>query len=274
VLAAIPYRSFPEIELGPLTLRTFGLMFALGVVAGSSILARLGERAGVPRDETIGLATRMVVAGVIGSRLTWVLTHLDSVDSPLDVIAVWEGGLQYSGGFLAALAVGWPTFRHWDRLTQGRMLDFACLGLTVGIILGRVGCYSVGEHLGGPTSFFLGTRYDGGVMREGPPLVGEVIHNTALYEGLHLIVLAALLWWLVRRGTTPSVAAGAFGVWYSVGRFGTDFLRSYDELFLGLTGAQWTCFFVVALGLYLLVRVRPRMAARVVAEARLTSVTA
>ncbi|MDQ3147608.1 MAG: prolipoprotein diacylglyceryl transferase [Actinomycetota bacterium] len=262
VLAAIPYETFSEIELGPITLRTFGLMFALGVVVGVSVVARLGERIGVSRDDTVSLATKMVIAGVIGARITWVLTHLSSVDSPLDVIAVWEGGLQYSGGFLAALAIGWPTFRHWDRLTQGRMLDYATLGLTVGIILGRVGCYSVGEHLGGTTTFFLGTRYEGGTTREGPLLVGEVIHNTALYEGLHLIVLALVLFWVIKRGSTPGVAAGVFGIWYSLGRFGTDFLRSYDELVLGLTGAQWTCFFVVALALYILIRVRPRMAAR------------
>jgi len=265
-LAAIPYTTFPDIGLGPLTLRTFGLMFAIGVVIGVTIVAKWGERYGVVSDETVGLGVRMVVAGVIGSRLTWVLTHLSSIDSPLDVIAIWEGGLQYSGGFVAALIVGWPTFRHWDTLKKGRMLDAACLGLTVGIILGRVGCYSVGEHFGGTTTFFLGTRYEGGATRE-PALLGETIHNTALYEDLHLPLLALLLWFLMRRRITPSTAAGIFGIWYSLGRFGTDFLRAYDETFAGLTGAQWTCLGIFALASYILIRVRPRMARRVEAEA-------
>ena len=268
VFAAIPYTTFPEIDLGPFGLRTFGLMFALGVVVGVSLVVRWGERYGVSGDEVVSLGTRMVVAGVIGSRITWVLTNLDQVDSLYDAVAIWHGGLQYSGGFLAALIVGWPTFRHWPILTKGRMLDAACLGLTVGIAIGRIGCYSVGEHLGGPTSFFLATRYDGGVTREGPLVLGQAIHNTALYEGLHLPFLALLLWWLMRRRATPGTAAGVFGLWYSAGRFSTDFLRSYDETVLGLTGAQWTCLVVVLpLAVYLLVRVRPRMAARVRAEA-------
>jgi phosphatidylglycerol---prolipoprotein diacylglyceryl transferase len=266
-LAAIPYTTFPEIDLGPISLRTFGLMFALGVVAGVAAAVRWGERYGVSGDEIVSLATRMVIAGVIGSRITWVLTNLDAVDSPWDAIAIWEGGLQYSGGFVAALIVGYPTFRHWGILTKGRMLDAACLGLTIGIILGRVGCYSVGEHFGGTTSFFLATRYDGGVTRE-PAVVGEVIHNTALYEGLLLIPLAFVLWWLMRRRAAPGTAAGVFGIWYATSRFGLDFLRVNDETVLGLTGAQWTCLVVVIpLAIYVLWRVRPRMAARVALEA-------
>lgn len=267
VLAAIPYTTFPEIDLGPVTLRTFGLMFALGVVLGVGTVVRWGERYGVDGDEVVSLGTKMVLAGVVGSRITWVLTNLDAVDSPLDVIAIWEGGLQYSGGFVAALIVGWPTFRHWGILTKGRMIDAACLGLTVGIVLGRVGCYSVGEHFGGTTSFFLATRYNGGSTRE-PAVLGEAIHNTALYEGLHLPLLILLLWWLMHRRVTPGTAAGVFGIWYATGRFGTDFLRSYDDTVAGLTGAQWTCLVVVVpLALYLLVRVRPRMAQRVREEA-------
>jgi phosphatidylglycerol---prolipoprotein diacylglyceryl transferase len=265
-LAAIPYTTFPEIDLGPFTLRTFGLMFALGVVAGVAAAVRWGERYGVSGDEIVSLATRMVVAGVIGSRITWVLTNLDSVDSFWEAFAIWEGGLQYSGGFVAALIVGYPTFRHWSTLTKGRMLDAACLGLTIGIVIGRIGCYSVGEHFGGTTSFFLGTRYEGGVTRE-PVALGQVIHNTALYEGLLLIPLAALLWWLMRRGAAPGTAAGVFGIWYSVCRFSLDFLRVNDETVLGLTGAQWTCLVIVLpLAIYVLLKVRPRMAARVALE--------
>ena len=265
-LAAIPYTTFPQIDLGPFSIRTFGLMFALGVVAGVAIAVRFGERYGVSGDEIVSLATRMVIAGVIGSRITWVLTNLDSLDSPWDAFAIWQGGLQYSGGFVFALIVGYPTFRHWSTLTKGRMLDAACLGLTVGIIIGRVGCYSVGEHFGGTTTFFLATRYDGGVTRE-PVAVGEVIHNTALYEAVLLVPLAGLLYWLMRRGAAPGTAAGVFGIWYAVCRFSLDFLRVNDEVVLGLTGAQWTCLLLVfPLAIYVLVRVRPRMAARVTLE--------
>jgi phosphatidylglycerol---prolipoprotein diacylglyceryl transferase len=261
VLAAIPYTTFPEIDLGIFSLRTFGLLVALGVVVGAVVASRWGERWGVPADDTISVATRMVLAGVVGARLTWVLTHLDQIDSPVDVIAVWEGGLQFSGGFIAAVLVGLPTFRRWSRVTRWRMLDGMAWGLAIGLAVGRIGCYSVGEHLGGTTRFFLGTRYDGGSTREGPPQVGEVIHNTSLYELVHLVALFGVLWWvLTRRRASPGTGIGIFLVWYGIGRFGTDFLRAYDDTVLGLTGAQWMCLALVPIGIWVLARVRPSLA--------------
>lgn len=260
MLAAIPYTTFPQIDLGFASIRTFGLMVALGVMVGAMIASRLGERWGVPKDDTIALATRLVVAGVIGSRVTWVLTHLDQIESPVDVVAVWEGGLQFSGGFIAAIIVGLPTFRKWSRPTRWRMLDSLALGLAVGLAFGRVGCYAVGEHLGGPTGFFLGTRYDGGDTREGPPAVGTVIHNTSLYELLFLLVIAALLWWILRQKPVAGSMIGWFCVLYAVGRFSTDFLREYDDTVAGLTGAQWMCVALFPAGLYILARVRRSLA--------------
>lgn len=260
MLAAIPYTTFPEIDLGPFSIRTFGLMVALGVMVGAMIASRIGERWGVPADDTIGLATRLVVAGVIGARLTWVLTHLDQIDSAVDVVAVWEGGLQFSGGFIAGVLVGIPTFRKWSRLTRWRMLDGFALGLAVGLAFGRVGCYAVGEHLGGPTSFFLGSRYDGGSTREGPPAIGQVIHNTSLYEGLYLLVIAALLWWILRQRPVPSSLIGWYCLLYGAARFSSDFLRTYDDTVLGLTGAQWLMLVLIGAGLVILTRVRRSLA--------------
>jgi phosphatidylglycerol---prolipoprotein diacylglyceryl transferase len=262
VLAAIPYTTFPKIDLGPFSLRTFGVMVALGVLVGAWLAARWTERFGVSVDEMTSLATRMVVAGVIGARITWVLSHLSELDGPLDAVAVWKGGLQFSGGFLAAVAIGLPTFRKWDRITRWRVLDGLAFGLTAGLAFGRVGCYSVGEHFGSATGFFLGTRYEGGSTREGPIAVGTVIHNTSLYELIHLVVLAGILWWLLyRRKASPGTAMGVFALWYGVARLSTDFLRAYDDTVLGLTGAQWMCVGLIPVSLWILFRVRPAVAA-------------
>jgi phosphatidylglycerol---prolipoprotein diacylglyceryl transferase len=272
VLAGIPYQTFPDFEVGPLTIRTFGLMVGLGVVLGAWVAARDIERWGVRREDTYQLATRMVVAGLVGARLTWVLSHLDEIDSPVDVIAVWDGGIQFSGGFIAAVIVGFPTFRRWDPKLRWRSLDGYALGLTIGLAIGRIGCYAVGEHFGRTTDFFLGTTYEGGDTQESAigdvPLVeGMTFHNTALYELTHLLVLFAVMLALRARagsrGRTllPGTIMGLFVLWYGVGRFVTDLVRVNDETVLGLTGAQWMSVVLVPVGAWVLLRVRHRAGA-------------
>lgn len=274
MLAAIPYTTFPDISVGPLTIRTFGLMVGIGVLIGAWIAARyIEQRTDIPREETYRMATRLVVAGVIGARLTFVLSHLEQMDSPVDVIAVWEGGLQFSGGFLGAIVFGIPFFRRWDRRTRWIALDGYAYGLSLGLAIGRIGCYSVGEHFGSTTSFFLGTRYDGGSTREGlgtlfPTAgdfqangVGTVFHHTALYEFGYLLVLFVVLGVLVRRNVAPATLMGVFCAFYGTSRFLSDFLRVNDETVGGLTGAQYLMAAIALASIWIFVKVRPTLAA-------------
>ena len=273
MFAGIPYETFPQFDIGPLTIRTFGTMVGLGVLLGAWVAARDLERWGVHREDTYRLATRMVVAGIIGSRVSWVLTHLDRIDSPIDVIAVWEGGIQFSGGFIAAILFGLPAFRRMAPVLRWRVLDGYAFGLTIGLAIGRIGCYSVGEHFGRTTDFFLGTTYEGGSTQEDfigdEPLVeGMTFHNTSLYELIHLLVLFGLMaWWRQRahrRGEVlePGTIMGLFVLWYGVARFATDLLRVNDDTTLGLTGAQWMSVVLIGVGVWVLARLRHRLAER------------
>jgi phosphatidylglycerol:prolipoprotein diacylglycerol transferase len=287
LLAAIPYSSFPDI--GPF--KTFGLAVGLGVLIGAVVAAHYCERWGVSRDTSYTLATKLVLAGVIGARLTWDITHWNEISSPLDLIAVWNGGLQFSGGFIFAVLAGIPTFRKWDRLTRWHVIDGYSMGLAIGLAFGRIGCTSVGEHFGNQTDFFLATRYDGGVVREPvlyehatianpvkghthpiPLVKGMVFHNTAIYELIFLLVLFAILWVVLHK--KPAVAAGTgigiFCLYYGFARFGTDLLRVNDKLKFGLTGAQWMCIVLIPAALWILFKVRPataKLAAQAAAEA-------
>jgi len=269
VLTAIPYTTFPTIDLGPLSLRTFGLVVAVGVLIGAWLAARYGEEHGIPRDTTYSLAMRMVIFGVIGSRITWVLSHLDDLDSPLDAIAIWKGGLQFSGGFVFAVIAGYPVYRHWNRLTRWHSLDGYAYGLSIGLGIGRIGCYSVGEHFGSRTSFPLAVRYDGGSVREDflgavPLTKGMVFHQTALYELFYMLVLFAVLTYLLhlrKQRPGPGVAMAIFCGFYGVARFASDSLRVNDERALGLTGAQYLCLALLPTSAWIWFRVRKQLAA-------------
>jgi phosphatidylglycerol:prolipoprotein diacylglycerol transferase len=270
VLAVIPYTTFPDIELGPLTLRTFGLMVALGVLLGARVGSDYGERFGVNREDTYRTGTLMVLAGIIGSRLTYVATHTEDVHDFVDVIAIWRGGIQFSGGFIAALIVGIPMFRKWNRVQRWHVLNGYAWGLTLGVGIGRIGCYAVGEHFGRQSDFFLATRWDGGDTREqtlGDTLLvkGMSFHNTALYEMLTFFLLFAVMGviiWRARhkgREVLPGTLVALFLIYAGIVRFLLDTLRVNDERFGGMTGAQWMSLVMVPYGIYVLWKVRPAL---------------
>jgi phosphatidylglycerol:prolipoprotein diacylglycerol transferase len=247
--AGIPFPTYPAIEIGPMRLMTFGLFVALGVIVGIYVAARRNERFGIKRSETERVGLILVGLGFVGARVLWVVTHWEQIRSPIDVIAVWDGGLQFSGGFITAILVAPLVTRKWPKDRRWELLDGAVLGLAVGQAIGRLGCVAVGEHLGGPTDFFLGWTYTGGAVIEGPLEVGVTYHNAALYEIFWLIPIIAVLYILDRRGAPSGIMTGTFAVLYGVGRFLTDFVRINDERLFGLTGAQYMTIVLTAFGI-------------------------
>jgi phosphatidylglycerol:prolipoprotein diacylglycerol transferase len=258
MLAAIPFRTFPQVTIGPLTIRTFGVFVAIGILVGVAVFLRYARDRDLDADLLSRLAWWVIVLGIVGSRLLFVLTHWSEFsDDPLSAFAIWEGGLQFSGAFLISIVViVWFTRRH-PEMPGLVVSDGIVYGLAPGLAIGRLGCMAVGEHLGTATSFPLAWKYLGGETRE--PIdggVGGIIHNTAMYELFLLLPLVALLWWLQRRRVAPGWLTVTFLLWYGVQRFLTDFLRAYDETVAGLTGAQYLCIGMVAGGLLLAARLR------------------
>ena len=255
MIATIPYTTFPQIDLGPVNLRTFGAMSALGVVVGIHLLVRHVRRYGFDEERVMSLAVRLVLFGFVGARVTYVLTHLDEMESVIDPIAVWNGGLQFSGGFIFAVAyLLWWLRKHRD-VPRFPLADGFAYGLTGGLFFGRVGCYSVGEHFGRSSDFFLATEYRGGDTVE-PAVVGESFHQTALYEGLGLVVLFVVLTVLRRRDPRPGTLLAVFCLWYGLQRFLTDSLRAFDDRTFGMTGAQMLMIIVFGFGVFLSLRLR------------------
>jgi phosphatidylglycerol:prolipoprotein diacylglycerol transferase len=259
VPAGIPYTSFPEIPLGPITLQTFGLCVALGVILGAWLTVRRNRRLGIGVDQSERIIILLVVAGLVGARLLWVITSWDEIESPIDVIAVWNGGLQFSGGFIAALLLAPILTRSLTPDQRWQMIDGAALGLALGLAIGRIGCYAVGEHLGGPTSFPLGINYRGGQVVEGPLEVGVSYWSTPVLEFIYVLVILAVMLWVDRKGTAGAgTIAGIFCILYAIFRFASDFLRINDETLYGLTGAQYMTIALLVVGAWFLRTARRR----------------
>ena len=135
---------YPEINLGPLTLQTFGLMFALAFLAAGALIAkRLGE-IGKPVDWAYEMGFSALVGGVVGSRLYFIVQNYDSVkDDLLGNLFSGSGLVWYGGAIGGALAVLlWAWYRDFLRLA---LLDLAAPALALGYAIGRVGCQLSGD---------------------------------------------------------------------------------------------------------------------------------
>lgn len=260
--------------VGGYTVSSFGVMLYLAFVAGGIVLHLELNRKGLKGEKAWDLVIWMLVGGLAGAKLYWVVAHLPRfARDPAGTLFSGEGLTWYGGFFLGAVAF-WLGTKIAD-LPLDRTLDAAAPGLPLAIALGRVGCFLAGDDYGRPTDSPLGvafpnghppTRVDVLESRFGvevdPALVerfGDVVpvHPTQLYEvGLSLAVFATVL--ALRKH--PHRAGWLFAVWaglYGVQRFLVEILRAKDDrIFLGLSVAQVLSLGMIAVGVYAAGRLR------------------
>jgi prolipoprotein diacylglyceryl transferase len=225
LLGSIPSPPFEGIELGPLTVRAYGLMFLLGLLAAVTITARRWERRGGDRALVYEVAVWAFPAGLVGGRLYHVVTSWSEVpDHWWGPFALWEGGLGIWGGIALGTLVGIIVLRR-RKADVAAFLDAAAPGLLVGQSIGRIGNYFNQELFGGPTSLPWGLTIDP-ANRPDAYARFTTFHPTFLYEIAWNLALGAALVWL---GNHRRVAApGLFALYvagYSLGRIGAELLR-------------------------------------------------
>ncbi|MFM7535210.1 MAG: prolipoprotein diacylglyceryl transferase [Acidimicrobiales bacterium] len=241
VLASIPSPSSGAISIGPLQLRAYGLMIALGVVAAVWLTGRRLEAKGVgAREDAAAIAMWGVPAGVIGARLYHVVTDLDRFrDDPLKAFRLWEGGLGIWGGIAAGVVAGvWAARRRGITMTDA--MGAAAPALPLAQAIGRLGNWWNQELFGGPTDLPWGLEID---PAKRPAAYADVatFHPTFLYEGLWNLALCALLIWVDRRwAPRPARLFALYVAGYTFGRFWIERLRiDPATTVLGLRINEW-----------------------------------
>ncbi|MEO0493609.1 MAG: prolipoprotein diacylglyceryl transferase, partial [Actinomycetota bacterium] len=183
MLASIPSPSESVIELGPLTLRAYGLMIGFGVIAAVLLAQKRWSARGGDADDISTIALWAVPAGLVGARAYHVLTDWRFDEGWAEPFKIWEGGLGIPGGMAAGVLVGlWVIRRNgWD---QAKLLDAIVPSLPLAQAIGRWGNYFNQELFGGPSDLPWAVEIDPDIAAEaGHPGV-ETFHPTFLYESL------------------------------------------------------------------------------------------
>ena len=212
IFASFPSPPSEAIELGPLTLRAYGLAIALGVLAGVWLAQRRWVAVGGDPDDISRIAMWAVPAGLIGARLYHVVTDWRFDEGIAEPFKLWEGGLGIPGGMAAGiLAALWIIRREgWNRTS---LLDAAVPSLPLAQAIGRIGNWFNQELFGGPTDLPWGVEIDP-EHRPEEFASSDAFHPTFLYESLWNLGLVALLIWV---GATSRLRKGALLAVYVVG---------------------------------------------------------
>ncbi len=248
---------FPQIDpivlqVGPLAIRWYGLMYTLAFLLGWPLITARAKR-WMPElsSDFIGDLLVWILAGVIlGGRLGYILFYQSDyyLSDPLAVLRIWEGGMSFHGGLLGVLIAGW-LFTRRRGVDFLALADLAIPAFPIGLFLGRIGNFINGELWGRTTDVWWGMVFPGaGPMPR---------HPSQLYEAaLEGLLLFAVLMWLGRVARPPGTLLGVFLAGYGICRFLVEFVREPDFqlglLSLGLSMGQWLSLPMVLLGAWLI----------------------
>ena len=258
------------LQFGPVTLRSFGLLMALGFAAAWYAAVRLARGTHRNADYLSALVVWMMLAGVAGARLAYVAEHwrAEFAAHPSAIVRIDQGGLMFYGG-VAGAALALLLFARWRCERPLDLADLMLAVLPLGHALGRIGCFLNGCCHGrvshGAMAVVFPARSpawyaqcDAGLLSPDAAQALPVV-PTQLFEAAANLLLFALLFRLHRRasGRQPGLVTAAYLLVYPVIRFTIEPLRGDARMQIGILSiGQVASIALFAVGLLLALGLR------------------
>ncbi len=242
-------------SIGPLAVRWYGLMYAIGIIVGLLVAWPYARSRGITQAQLEKVIYYSIPAGLVGARLYYVAQQPlgPYLRQPWRILAFWEGGMAFYGAVFAAVMVVVIMARRM-RVSVWKFLDVAALFGVVGQFFGRIGNMINGDVIGYPTTLPWGVVWAN--PHSFAPRHDIAYQPAAAYEAIINILLFSLLW-RIRNKVMPGIL---FFVWifgYSVGQIVVFTWRDNEVVLFGLKQAQITAAAVlVAAGIAFLVFLR------------------
>jgi phosphatidylglycerol:prolipoprotein diacylglycerol transferase len=254
-------------EIGALQIRWYGVMMALGFLAGLINWTILGKKEGKDLNFCSDMLFWIMISGIIGGRLAFVIADIIGGDSiyisnPLEIFFIWRGGLIYYGGFIVA-SIALIVFARVRREKFLALCDLAISSVPLAHVFGRIGCFLNGCCYGKLYNGFTSVAYPRGSAPFADHVNTGLVHHldrhsknvypVQLYEaGFNLILFLILLWMFKHKKKNGHVTVLYFLI-YPAGRFCLEFLRGDARVpFMGLSVAQVISIVLIIFALSLL----------------------
>ncbi len=215
----------------------YGLMIGIGFLLAVLLASRRARKEGIDPERIMDLGVYLLLSAIVGSRVLYVLTTLrEFTVNPLDVFAIWKGGLVFYGGMMAAIPVGiWYVRKH--NLPVWKTADIMAPFLALGHAFGRLGCFFAGCCYGAPCSGPVCiTFHDSQSLA---PL-GVSLFPTQLMESAGEFVIFGILMVLWRYRKVDGRLFWLYPLFYSILRFIMEFFRGDADRGLYFNGAVST----------------------------------
>lgn len=258
LLNYITWNVDPEIfHIGPLSIRWYGLLFALGFIIGQRILSKIYVAEGRTEGDVDIITIYMIVGTVVGARLGHTLFYSPEyyLSNPIEILKIWEGGLASHGATIGILLALWLFSRKY-KFDYMWVLDRIVIVVALGGALIRLGNLMNSEIFGHPTNLPWGFIF---VRQNEYSHVPR--HPTQLYESLSVFLLFVLLYWLWKKYKEALPKGLLFGIFVTAlftFRFLVEFLKEDQvakEATMALNIGQQLSIPLIIAGLVILFRV-------------------
>ena len=223
----IPYPQFDPVlvQLGPLQVRWYGLMYILGFAIGYLILKFRAKEThmDVDKNTLMDFAFYLFVGVLVGGRVGYILFYnpVYFATHPAEVFALWQGGMSFHGGLIGTLVAGF-IFCWQQRIDYYRLADAVIPAVPIGLLLGRLGNFINGELWGRPTDVPWAM-----VFPADPTALPR--HPSQLYEAIMEGVILFVILWVMRRFRLPDgVMFWTFICGYGLARLIGELFREPD----------------------------------------------
>jgi len=253
---------FPEItEFKGFVLHSWGVFVALGFLTGFELSVREARRNGLDVRVIRNLFAWSMAASIVGSRGLFVFLHPEFFGNhPLEILQIWKGGMVFSGGLVAGLAVGFIYMRQAG-LNVWRVADIVAPGIALGDAIGRIGCLCAGCCYGKPTDLPWAIVFDhpGSLAPQGIP-----IHPTQIYTSVTSFLTFLVLWAFRKHKKWDGQVICLFLILHGSARMVLESLRGdfRGEALYGLmTTTRLVTLLLTAAGVMIWIRLQQRASA-------------
>ena len=241
------------VSFGPFEIRYYGLFFVLGFVIAYFLLVHLAKRRelSLNKDDITDFLLYIIIGVVLGARIFYVFAYNLPfyLDNPVQIIAIWNGGLSFHGGIIGAAIAGFY-FTKKKKVDFYELADIVVIPVALGLALGRLGNFTNGELYGRITDVPWSFKF---------PDAEGFRHPSQIYASFKNLLIFFTLWTNKDKQLPKGFMFWLFVVMYSALRFTVEFFREPDPqlgFIIGwLTMGQILSIIMFVIGIFFIIRV-------------------